>query len=109
MNDITVVDRFVPSMPSGMRYPPSVQAVTIGAGVQLHALYTYLGTQNVIVVGGSASTVGIAGGYIQGGGHSILGWLHGMASDNALEFQVVLADASNLRRWDLGVAVLTIQ
>jgi hypothetical protein len=35
-------------------------------------LYIYLGTQNIMVIRGSASTVGIVGGYIQGGGHSIL-------------------------------------
>lgn len=47
-----------------------------------------------MAVGGSSNTIGVAGGYIQGGGHSFLSWLHGMASDNVLEFQVVLADVS---------------
>ena len=94
LENITVVDAFVPSVPPGATIPPSVRAVTLGAGVQEHQLYTYLETQGVMIVGGSANTVGIAGGYIQGGGHSIMGWIAGMASDNVLEFALVTADVS---------------
>jgi hypothetical protein len=54
-------------------------------------MYEYLATQGVMVVGGSSNTVGIAGGYIQGGGHSIMGWIAGLGSDNALEFTLVTA------------------
>ena len=91
IKNITVLDNFVPSVPSGTKAPASVKAVTLGAGVQQHEMYTYLATQGVMVVGGSSNTVGITGGYIQGGGHSIMGWIAGMASDNALEFKVVTA------------------
>lgn len=37
-------------------------------------------------------TVGFTGGYIQGGGHSVLGSLYGMAADQALEFEVITTD-----------------
>ncbi|KAG2414763.1 hypothetical protein HFD88_005951 [Aspergillus terreus] len=67
-------------------------AVTIDAGVSLRELYTSVGTQNRTVVAGAANTVGAAGGYVQGGGHSFLGPWKGLASDNALEFTVVSAD-----------------
>ena len=66
-------------------------AVTMGAGVQLKELYTTLGERNLTAVLGAAHTVGAAGGYIQGGGHSPLGPWKGMAADNALEFTVVTA------------------
>lgn len=92
LRNISLVDAFIPTVPEGVTPSKSIRAVTIGAGVQLREVYAYLGSKGAMVVGGSSNTVGIAGGYIQGGGHSILGWLHGMASDNALEFQVVLAD-----------------
>jgi FAD/FMN-containing dehydrogenase len=91
MKNITVINSFVPSVPSGTTSPAGVKAITLGAGVQQHEMYTYLATQGAMVVGGSSNTVGIAGGYIQGGGHSIMGWIAGMASDNALEFKVVTA------------------
>ncbi|CAG8051302.1 unnamed protein product [Penicillium olsonii] len=94
MKEISILDDFVPTAPKNKRAPPGIKAVTLGAGVQLHEMYSYLGSRGLMVVGGTANTVGITGGYIQGGGHSLLGWLHGMASDNALEFHVVLADGS---------------
>ena len=94
MKNITVVDHFVPSVPGGVKPPAPVQAVTIGAGVQLREMYAYLGTQGVMVVGGASNTVGVAGGYIQAGGHGILGHFAGMGSDNALEFTVVTANVS---------------
>ena len=69
-------------------------AVTLGAGVQLYDMYNWLDQNDVMVVGGSSHGVGIAGGYIQGGGHSLIAALKGMGSDNALEFKVVTADVS---------------
>ncbi|KAJ5167687.1 uncharacterized protein N7482_003281 [Penicillium canariense] len=39
-------------------------------------------------------TVGAAGGYIQGGGHSPFGHWKGLASDNALEFEIVTANGA---------------
>lgn len=38
--------------------------------------------------------VGEAGGFIQRVGHSLFAGIMGMASDNALEFKVVVADVS---------------
>ncbi|KAJ5523312.1 hypothetical protein N7513_012856 [Penicillium frequentans] len=67
-------------------------AVTLGAGVELYDMYTWLAENDIMAVGGSAHGVGVTGGYIQGGGHSLLAGIHGMASDNALEFTVVVAD-----------------
>ena len=48
------------------------------------------------VVSGDCPTVGIAGGYTQGGGHSLLNSVYGMAADNVLEFEVVTADGKHL-------------
>ncbi len=92
LKNITVVNTFVPSVPAGTSAPTNVKAVTLSAGVQQHEMYEYLATQGVMVVGGSSNTVGIAGGYIQGGGHSIMGWIAGLGSDNALEFTLVTAN-----------------
>ena len=69
-------------------------AVTLDAGVQLFDMYEFCQKHGVMVVGGSSHGVGAAGGYIQGGGHSMFAGLLGMASDNALEFKVVVADVS---------------
>ncbi|KAF8577488.1 FAD-binding domain-containing protein [Ramaria rubella] len=69
-------------------------AVTVGSGVGLHTLYQAAKAQGKIFVGGTAATVVAAGGYVQGAGHSALGPTFGLAADNALEFQIVIADGS---------------
>jgi FAD/FMN-containing dehydrogenase len=92
MKDIKIVDDFVPKGSSKSEGP----AITIGAGVQLPEMYQAVAKRNRTVIAGSAHTVGAAGGYIQGGGHSPFGHWKGLASDNALEFQVVTADVSTI-------------
>ncbi|KAL4947776.1 hypothetical protein BDW69DRAFT_204026 [Aspergillus filifer] len=90
LKDIDIVDDFVPEgAPSGQSEGP---AVTIAAGVSLQELYRALGDKKRVAVAGASHTVGAAGGYIQGGGHSFLGPWKGMASDNALQFTVVTAN-----------------
>lgn len=50
-------------------------------------------TQNgYIILTGSCSSVGLAGGYTQGGGHSIVASSFGLGSDQALEFEVITAN-----------------
>lgn len=91
LKDIALSDDFVPhAAPEDA--PGLGPAVTIGAGVQLMELYQFCHEKNISVVAGFSSTVGAAGGYIQGGGHSILGPWKGIASDNVVQFTVVTAD-----------------
>lgn len=67
-------------------------AFKMGSGVQTFELYAAAKEHGVTVIGGEGETVGVAGGYIQGGGHSPLGSVYGLGSDQALAFQVVTAD-----------------
>lgn len=48
----------------------------------------------LVVVGGECPSVGLAGGYTQGGGHSALSTAFGLAADNALSWEVVLANGT---------------
>jgi FAD/FMN-containing dehydrogenase len=52
--------------------------------------------QGVVVVGGAALTVGAAGGYSLSGGHGALSPMYGLAVDNILEVDVVIADGTLL-------------
>lgn len=88
MDDIELNEDFVPEGGESGKGP----AVTVGAGVQLFKLYRFCHEKNVTVVGGFSSTVGVAGGYIQGGGHSILSPWKGLASDHVLQYTVVTAN-----------------
>ncbi|KAJ5612346.1 hypothetical protein N7510_005540 [Penicillium lagena] len=91
MKDIQLVNNFIPK---GAKNKGEGPAVTMAAGVNLPELYAAVAQHNRSVIGGSSHTVGAAGGYIQGGGHSPFGTWKGMASDNALEFEVVTANGS---------------
>ncbi|KAJ7797969.1 FAD-binding domain-containing protein [Mycena leptocephala] len=71
-------------------------AVTVGPGVHMQDIYLQNKAQGKVTVGGSAATLCAAGGYLQGAGHSALGPLFGMAADNALELQIVVASGSLL-------------
>ncbi|KAF8244059.1 FAD-binding domain-containing protein [Wilcoxina mikolae CBS 423.85] len=58
-------------------------------------VYRDAAKHNVIVVGGSARTVGAAGGYLTGGGHSVWSHFYGLAVDNLLEATIVTATGSH--------------
>ncbi|KAI8950474.1 FAD/FMN-containing isoamyl alcohol oxidase MreA [Xylaria longipes] len=65
------------------------KAIKVGAGVQVEEAYAAASARGLAVVGGECPTVGYAGGYTQGGGHSALSSKHGLAADQVLEWEVV--------------------
>ncbi|KAE8391210.1 hypothetical protein BDV23DRAFT_182731 [Aspergillus alliaceus] len=67
-------------------------AIKVGAGVQVWEAYEFAKAHEVTIIGGEAVTVGLGGGYTAGGGHSPLSSLYGMAADQVLAIEVVLAD-----------------
>lgn len=67
-------------------------AFKAGVGVQAFEIYKAAHEKGRTVVGGEGETVGIFGGYIQGGGHSPLTSLYGTGADQVLSFDVVTAD-----------------
>lgn len=67
----------------------SGKAIKMQAGIQGKDLYPFAFKHNREVVGGSCPTVGVAGGYTQGGGHSPLSSNHGLGADQVLEWEVI--------------------
>ncbi|PYI10717.1 FAD-binding domain-containing protein [Aspergillus sclerotiicarbonarius CBS 121057] len=65
------------------------KAIKLGAGVQGFEAYEAADAQGYQVVGGECPTVGIAGGYSQGGGHSALASRYGLAADQVLTWEVI--------------------
>ncbi|KAK8007850.1 hypothetical protein PG989_001840 [Apiospora arundinis] len=84
---------FIPAYASSYYAGP---AMKLGAGVQGFEAYIAANSTGHRIVSGSCPTVGIAGGYSQGGGHSILSSSHGLGSDNVLEWEVVTVDGRHL-------------
>ncbi|KAI5803984.1 FAD binding domain-containing protein [Peziza echinospora] len=70
------------------------KAFKVGSGVQGYEIYQAAAKEGLMVVGGEGMTVGFAGGYLQGGGHSPLSSILGMGADHVLSFDVVTADGS---------------
>jgi len=72
----------------------AVSAVSVAAGEQWDAVYRAADANGVVVVGGGAHSVGAAGGWLLGGGHSPLSFTYGLGVDNVIQFTIVLADGS---------------
>lgn len=66
-------------------------AVRLGSGVEGTDLLPAAKAAGYRVVGGSCPTVGVTGGFTQGGGHSPLSSSYGLGADQVLEFDVVTA------------------
>ncbi|KAJ5447299.1 FAD-binding type 2 [Penicillium cf. griseofulvum] len=84
MKDISIVD-YDSSQYSG-------KAIKVGAGVQSFEGSDVAYKAGLVIVGGSFTTIGLAGGYSQGGGHGQLTSRVGLAADQVLEWEVVLAN-----------------
>jgi hypothetical protein len=67
------------------------KAMKTGAGVQGMEAYAAAQAQGLVVVGGNCPTIGLAGGFTQGCGHGPLASKLGMAANQVLEWEVVLA------------------
>lgn len=72
-------------------------ALRAGAGVLGAQAIEVAGAQGLAVVTGECPTVGLAGGFTQGGGHSALSTAFGLAADQVLEYEVVTADGRILK------------
>ncbi|KAK8075237.1 FAD binding domain-containing protein [Apiospora hydei] len=65
------------------------KAMKIGAGVQASEAQALAKANGLVVVEGDCPSVGIAGGYTQGGGTSPLASKFGLAADQVLEWEVL--------------------
>ncbi|KAI1135141.1 FAD binding domain-containing protein [Hypoxylon sp. FL0543] len=72
------------------------KAMKVGAGVMNFEAQEAAHAQGLLVVGGFCPTVGVAGGYTQGGGHGTLASKYGLGADQVLEWEVVTADGLQL-------------
>ncbi|EEA18648.1 hypothetical protein TMatcc_010808 [Talaromyces marneffei ATCC 18224] len=71
-------------------------AVKLGAGMGVGESYMAVHEYGYRIVGGECGTVGVAGGYSQGGGHSVLTSENGLGSDQVLEWEVVTTNGEYL-------------
>lgn len=67
-------------------------SISLESGVQWETAYKFADEEGVIIVGGDSNQVGAGGGWLLGGGHSILSPTYGLGVDNLLEVDIVTAD-----------------
>ncbi|TDZ17089.1 FAD-linked oxidoreductase sor8 [Colletotrichum orbiculare MAFF 240422] len=72
------------------------KALKVGAGVQAGEAQAAAHAEGLVVVGGNSPTVGLAGGYTQGGGHGPLVSKFGLAADQVLEWEVVTSGGQTI-------------
>ncbi|PNY20703.1 6-hydroxy-D-nicotine oxidase [Tolypocladium capitatum] len=71
-------------------------AVRMGAGVRGIEAYTAAADHGLRVVGGFCPTVGLVGGYTQGGGHGPMSSKYGLGADQVLEWEVVTVSGQHV-------------
>ncbi|KAF9467718.1 hypothetical protein BDZ94DRAFT_980876 [Collybia nuda] len=85
-------------VPEGALSQTRYKAMTVGAGVQWYEAYDAAEANGRFILGGlsAGASVGAAGGWVLGGGHSAFSARHGLGVDNVLQFTVVTADGKYL-------------
>ncbi|KAH3971739.1 hypothetical protein HBH70_139220 [Parastagonospora nodorum] len=68
------------------------RAIKYSAGTQAYEGSALMSQKNMSMIVAGGSTVGIAGGFLQGGGHSSFTSYYGLAADNVLAMTAVIAD-----------------
>ncbi|PKS04963.1 hypothetical protein jhhlp_008329 [Lomentospora prolificans] len=80
---------FLPEYTIGQYTGP---AARVGAGLESWEMYNFMDEYNVTFVTPGRYTVGVYGGWFQGGGHNALASWYGMGADQILSLQVVTAE-----------------
>ncbi|PYH82445.1 FAD/FMN-containing dehydrogenase [Aspergillus uvarum CBS 121591] len=95
LQDMSYHARFVPKgCPANST--TTYNAITAGAGVNFDEAYAFAHDHNVTILGGYSPTVGLSGGWVQMGGHSVLSPVYGLGVDRVVQYKVVTPDG-NLR------------
>ncbi|KAL0574023.1 hypothetical protein V5O48_007926 [Marasmius crinis-equi] len=90
MQNVTFVSDYKSSSYSGPAFKAS-------AGIIGRDFAAAASAEGLTVLLGQCPTVGPVGGYTQGGGHSVLSSIHGLAADQTLEFEVITPQGEFVR------------
>ncbi|KAI5994876.1 hypothetical protein EDC04DRAFT_3148028 [Pisolithus marmoratus] len=95
MKNITYDANFTPQ---GAPTNETYQALIVESGVQWHEAYDAANQNGRMMVGGVCpdGSIGAAGGWLQGGGHSSLSPTYGLGVDNAVQITVVTSTGDHL-------------
>ncbi|TQS32799.1 hypothetical protein Golomagni_06875, partial [Golovinomyces magnicellulatus] len=83
--------RFVPTSCDTTTSDTS-NAITMGAGISCGEAYEFADAKDVTILCGYSPTVGLSGGWVQNGGHSVMSNVYGLGVDRVLQYKVVTPD-----------------
>ncbi|KAI9642653.1 hypothetical protein NHQ30_008384 [Ciborinia camelliae] len=78
-------------VPEGCDSTPA-DVITTAAGVNTNDVYEFADAHNVTFIGGYGTTIGVTGGWVQGGGHSVLSPVYGLGIDRVIQYKIVTTD-----------------
>ena len=79
-------------------YLSYISAITVGAGTQWHDAYDFAQKQGRVIVGAGSASVGAAGGWVMGGGHSPLSPKFGLGTPVLSPIIILMLKKSLSRR-----------
>lgn len=82
---------FIPEGCSASMFRP-LDTITTAAGVNTGEVYSFADSQNVTFIGPYGTSIGVSGGWVQGGGHTVLSPVYGLGIDRVLQFKIVTPD-----------------
>ncbi|KAI8964492.1 FAD-binding domain-containing protein [Daldinia sp. FL1419] len=68
------------------------RTITAGTGVSTGDIYNFAYQHDSTFIGGYSPSVAASGGWVLGGGHSVLSPVYGLGVDRVVEFKIVTAD-----------------
>lgn len=86
LNKLRYADKFVLE---GCSSEKKFNTITTGAGISCGEAYEFADKHGVTILCGYSQTVGISGGWVMGGGHSVLSNVYGLGADRVVQFKLV--------------------
>ncbi|KAF7896567.1 hypothetical protein EAF00_006581 [Botryotinia globosa] len=91
MRKVSGMSHETSSVPKGCDSTPVI-VITTAAGVNTNDVYEFAETQNVTFIGGYATTIGVAGVWVQADGHSVLSPVYGLGIDRVVQYKIITTD-----------------
>lgn len=79
-------------VPEGCSPHDTHNTITTGAGVNCGEAYEFADKNNATILCAYSPTVGLSGGWVQNGGHSVMSTALGLGADRVVQFTVVTPD-----------------
>jgi len=89
LKNLTRTQEFIPE---GCSQYTAVDSITTGAGVSADEVYKFAEDEGVLIIGPYAPSIGISGGWVQAGGHSVLSPVYGLGIDRVLQYKIITTD-----------------